>query len=115
MRWLIDEMLPPTTAEELMLRGHDAVAAVAAGLAGAADADVLQRAVDDDRVLVTENFADFAALLEQAAARDERAVPVVFVRKSSFPAGPGLAFHLAEHLHTWSERHPEPYRGAHWP
>lgn len=115
MRWLIDEMLPPTTADELTQRGHDAIAAVAAGLAGSDDADVFQRAVDDDRVVVTENFADFAALLEQAASRDEGVAPVVFVRESSFPAGPGLAFHLAEHLHAWAEDHPDPYRGLHWP
>ena len=115
MKWLIDEMLPPTTADELERRGHDAIAAVAAGLSGAGDSEVLRRAVDDDQVVVTENFADFAALLEQAASRDETAAAVVFVRKSSFAAGPGLAFHLAEHLHAWAEDHPDPYRGLHWP
>jgi len=114
VKWLIDEMLPPTTADELSLRGHDAIAVVA-GLAGATDPDLFQRAVNDHRVFVTENFADFAALVEQAASRGESAAPVVFVRKSSFPAGPGLAFPLAEHLDAWADDHPDPYRGLHWP
>lgn len=115
MKWLIDEMLPPTTADELDRRRHDAVTAVAAGLAGAGDAAVFQRAIDDDRVVVTENFADFASLVEQSAAGDVVGVPVVFVRKSAFPAGSGLAFHLAEHLDAWAQAHPDPYRGLHWP
>lgn len=108
-------MLPPATADELEGRGHDALCAVNDGLAGATDADVFQRAVDEERVVVTENFADFAALVEQRTAADEPCTPVVFVRKSSFPAGPGLPFHLAEHLDAWAQVHREPYPGVHWP
>lgn len=115
MRWLLDEMLPPATADELVALGHDALAVVTLGLAGAADGEVLQRAVDEDRVVVTENFADFATLVERRTAADEPVVPVVFVRKSALPAGPGLAFHLAEHLDAWARANPEPYAGVHWP
>lgn len=114
MRWLLDEMLPPALADELTTLGHDAVAAVRDGLAGAVDDDVYQRAVDERRVLVTENFADFAALTERHAAADHALATVVFVRKRAFPAA-GLAHHLAAHLHTWAEATPEPSVGIHWP
>lgn len=114
MRWLLDEMLPPALADELTTLGHEAVAAVREGLAGAADDEVYRRAVDEGRILVTENFADFAALTEHHAAAEEPLATVVFVRKGAFPAA-GLAHHLAAHLHTWAEANPEPSAGVHWP
>lgn len=115
MRCLLDEMLPPATADELVARGHEADAVVTLGLAGSTDAEVLQWAVDEVRVVVTENFADFAALVEQRGAADQACAPVVFVRKSAFPVGAGLAFHLAVHLDAWAQANAEPYPGVHWP
>jgi hypothetical protein len=108
-------MLPPDTAERLNQLGHDAVSVYDAGLAGADDAEVFRSAVANDRVVVTENFADYAGILEQRRSCDEPCVPVVFVRKSAFPRGGALAAHLAEHLHTWAAQNAEPYVGAHWP
>ena len=57
MKWLIDEMLPPTVADELRDRGHDAVAVLEMEMQGAPDADVFELAVKEQRVVVTENFA----------------------------------------------------------
>lgn len=107
-------MLPPTLADELTAHGHEAVAVVAVGLAGATDREVYARAVDERCMVVTENFADFAALTDERTAEGEVAATVVFVRKSAFPVE-GLAHHLAAHLHAWSESHPEPFAGIHWP
>ncbi len=111
MRWLLDEMLPPALAEQLGQLGHDAVTARSAGLAGQADQDVYERAVDDDRVIVTENFGDFARLAEDRLATGKACISVVFVRK---PVGGGLG-DLASRLDRWALANPEPYPGIHWP
>ena len=115
MRWLIDEMLPPETATELSALGHDAISVAEANLTATADEIIYRTAIDESRIMVTENFVDFAKLLEARRARDEPCVPVVFVRKRDFPRGGGLAAHLARHLDQWAAENPDPYPGAHWP
>jgi predicted nuclease of predicted toxin-antitoxin system len=114
VRWLVDEMLPPETAPELNRRGHDATSVAHLGLAGQVDPVVFDRAVDEGRVVVTENVADFAALLDQRVRNDQPATPVVFVRKADLPRRGALPRHLAERLHTWAEANPDPYLGSHW-
>jgi hypothetical protein len=84
-------------------------------LAGVVDDEVFEFAVLQDRLIVTENFADFVRLLESRQSSNSSSVPVVFVRKSNFPKGGGLAMHLAKHLDKWSRAHQDPYVGAHWP
>lgn len=108
-------MLPKVTAEELEQLGHDAVSVLDVELAGAEDSAVFDFAVSEQRIVVTENFADFAALLEQRQRADEPCVPVVFVRKAAFPSRGALPTHLAKHLDRWAEENPEPYEGFHWP
>ena len=71
--------------------------------------------MSEQRVVVTENFGDFARIVEQRQARDEPAVPVVFVRKRDFSRSGALAPHIARHLHEWAAAHPDPYQGVHWP
>lgn len=115
MRWLIDEMFPLAVAEELRARGHDAVAVAERDLQGAADDVVFDLAVREGRVVVTENFADFAALVEGRQAGDEPCIPVVFARKSSLPVGGALAARLADRLATLAKANPDPYQGLHWP
>lgn len=115
MRWLIDEMLPPAVADHLQQLGHDALGVAAAGLAETDDAVLYAAAVEQDRVVVTENFADFSAVLAQRSAADEPCVPVVFIRKRNFPRGGALAPNLADHLHRWAISNPDPYPGPHWP
>ena len=107
-------MLPPDTAAELNRRGHDATSVVGLGLAGQPDPAVFDRAVAEDRVIVTENVADFAMLLEQRLRNDEPAVPVVFVRKADLPRRGALPQHLAKRLDAWAEANPDPYLGPQW-
>ncbi len=114
MRWLIDEMLPPETAAELNRRGHDATSVAGLGLGGQPDPVVFDRAVAERRIVVTENIADFAALVDQRLRNDEPAVPVVFVRKGDLPRRGALPHRLAERLHRWAEANPHPYLGLHW-
>ena len=115
MRWLLDEMLPAATAEELNRRTYDAVTVHHVGLAGADDPTVFDYAISEDRIVVTENFADFATLLDQRLRRDDPCVPVVFVRKADFPRRGALAARLADRLDAWSRANPHPYIGPHWP
>lgn len=105
--FLIDETFPIATA--VLLRdtyGHDAVHVAEAGLRAAEDAHVAAVARGEDRAVVTENVADFAA---------ERDVVLVFVLKKNLPAGGGQAVALAKVLDGWTQEHPEPYLGPHWP
>lgn len=114
MRFLLDEMLPRRAARELVDRGHDALCAADADLAGCRDEEVFDRAVAERRVIVTENVADYAGLLTARQGRDDPSTPVIFLRKSDFPRRGALSSHLAARLHDWAERHPDPYVGAHW-
>jgi len=50
---------------------------------------------------VTENFGDYSALIEDCLSRDEASVPVVFIHKSDFPRGGGIAAHVAVRLDAW--------------
>ena len=115
MKWLIDEMLPPALADELNALGHDACTVIAIGLGSADDATVYTAALDHNRVMVTENASDFAALVADRLARGEECVPVVLVRKADHPGGGALAHHLARQLDRWAAHNPEPYPGPHWP
>ena len=114
MRLLLDEMLPPAAARLLAASGHDAVSVRDLDLVGAPDVEVFARAVRERRIIVTENVADFGALLESRLAADQPCVPVVFVHKADFPARGALAAHLAKRLHAWAELNAEPYLGSHW-
>ena len=113
MRCLLDEMLPPAVARALEGIGHAACTVREAGLAGAADPDVLEAVVREHRVLVTENVADFARLLSDRLATDLPCVPVVFVHR----AGLGRQApwpNLASALDRWAKANPDPYVGPHW-
>ena len=107
-------MLPPAAAAALRARGHDAVTVHDQGLTGAPDVEVYVRAVDQARVMVTENFADFAQLLQERQRREDRCVPVVFVRRTDFPSRGALATHLARRLDGWAAANPDPVVGLYW-
>ena len=108
-------MLPPATADEVNALGHDALSVAAPGLAAATDEAVYAEALAQERMMVTENFADFAAIIAQCLADAEPCVPVVFVRKADHPQGGALAHHIASRLHRWADRNPDPCPGPHWP
>jgi predicted nuclease of predicted toxin-antitoxin system len=68
VKLLLDENISPKVAEELArVDGLDACHVRDRGLLAATDAEVLERAYDEDRVLVTANVGDF---LKLARARD---------------------------------------------
>lgn len=114
MKWLLDEMLPAATCRQLTRRGHDAISVYDIEIGGADDARVFDAATREQRVMVTENFADYALLLEQCLSRGLPCVPVVFVRKTAALAKGALAARLAKRLDDWAKAHPHPYVGIHW-
>jgi len=60
---LLDEMLDPQIAIQLRRRGHDVLAIQEdSTLQGRPDPEVLARATELGRVLVTDNVADFSRL-----------------------------------------------------
>ncbi|MGH9190687.1 MAG: DUF5615 family PIN-like protein [Acidimicrobiales bacterium] len=112
---MLDEMLPPAAATELNERGHDAVSVHHVDLRGAPDEVVFDLAVEEGRVMVTEDFGDYSALIEQRLGAEKPCVPVVFVRRSDLAGHGALANHLARRLDAWASDNPEPYVGPHWP
>lgn len=114
MRFLIDEMYAERVAELLVELGHDATHVRDIGLGGAPDGDVLARAVDEMRKLVTENASDFLPLLGQRQGAGLPMTPVLI----ALTAGRGVAgaphSRLANDIHSWAVDNPDPYAHAHW-
>lgn len=74
-RFLIDENLSPALARHLRGRlGYDAVHVNEIGLAGQPDAALLERAIAEDRVIVTGNGLDFRRLARRSGRHPGLAV-----------------------------------------
>lgn len=104
MKFLIDSMLPPSTVELLEDLGHDATTPSMLGAHNLPDDVLVQLASAEDRVIVTENASDFAAVTDCA---------VLFVLKSWWPPG-SLTQKLAEALDRWADANPAPGPWPHW-
>jgi hypothetical protein len=103
VKFLIDSMLPPRVSDLLGAAGHDATTPAQLGAHNLPD-DTLVQLAAADRVIVTENASDFAAV---------SACPVLLVRKAWWPAG-SLTETLASALDQWAKANPEPGRWTHW-
>lgn len=115
MKFLVDEMFSPAVARHLTDLRHDAQHVRDLGLAGRTDDKVLHQATAEDRVVVTENAADFVPLLDAAASAGVVTPPVVLVLKRTLPADAGaMANELANRLARWADHQPDPYRHVHW-
>jgi predicted nuclease of predicted toxin-antitoxin system len=65
VRLFIDECLSPALAERLWQAGIDAVHPLHVGRRGEQDHTVIRRCLEEDRVVVTQNTADFRRLLRR--------------------------------------------------
>jgi predicted nuclease of predicted toxin-antitoxin system len=65
-RFLVDENLSPDLVEVANRRGYEAHHVNRRGWASLRDDQLLRRALDEDLVLVTNNWADFAPMLRRA-------------------------------------------------
>ncbi len=77
VRLLLDENLSPAAAVALTAVGVDAYHLRDRGILGATDQELLERAYQEDRVLVTSNVDDFAKL---ARSRESHAGIVLIER-----------------------------------
>jgi predicted nuclease of predicted toxin-antitoxin system len=86
VRLLLDEMIGPRVAVELVARGIDAVALVAdCDLRALPDPEVLRHAAEQGRTLVTRNIADFARLHQHWPLTGPAHAGIVLVSESAFP------------------------------
>ncbi len=75
MRFLVDNALPPGVADLLRGDGHDAVHVRAYGMQAAKDEEIVERAAQEDRIIVSAD-SDFSAIL--AAQEAERPSFILF-------------------------------------
>jgi len=104
LKFLVDSMLPPDTAELLAAAGHDATTPARLGAHNLPDDTLIALAATDRRLIVTENASDFAAVTT---------CPVLLVRKSWWPPE-SLAAKLADALDRWASVNEQPGNWAHW-
>lgn len=87
MRFLVDENLSRQLPELLRANGHEAQHVSELGLASASDPEILERARDDERILISAD-TDFGTLLAESHAE----LPsIILIRRTSNRR----AFHLA--------------------
>lgn len=88
MKLLIDEHYPPSIAEQLRERGHDAVAVQEeADLRGMLDPDLFAEAQRRNRAVLTENAADYIVLDAEYRSRHLAHWGLVFTSNRTFPRG----------------------------
>ena len=80
MKLLVDMMLSPRLARWLGDMGYDAVHASEIGMSRASDEEILERASDEGRVVITADL-DYPRLLATFGTRD---TPVILVRGGQF-------------------------------
>jgi len=89
VRLLLDEHYSATIAVRLRERGHDVVAVQERSeLRGLADRDLLVRAVDDRRALLTEDVRHFTRLAHDLALTGEHHFGIVFSSAQSMRRAP---------------------------
>jgi predicted nuclease of predicted toxin-antitoxin system len=85
-RLLLDEHFSPEIARQLRSREHDVVAArERAELHGLSDRELLAVATAEQRVVVTENVADFVELHRQSVLTGEPHVGIIFTSPRRYP------------------------------
>ena len=88
MKLLLDEHYPPSLAEQLRERGHDAVAVQEeVDLRGMLDPDLFAEAQRRNCALLTENTADFMVLDAEYRSRHSAHWGLVLTSNRTFPRG----------------------------
>lgn len=118
MKLLLDEMYPPRLAEKLRRRGHAVVAVEERPeLKGMEDESLLIAATSDERVLVTENVADFPEIVATLGAEGRSHSGVILVASRTFPRTDRGFGQLVRALDAYLERHATEQTvrdGIHW-
>jgi predicted nuclease of predicted toxin-antitoxin system len=86
VRLLIDELFPPSLAEQMRQRGHNVVAvAERSDLRGQPDDVIFAQAQGEGRAIVTENVADFRLLATDAIQRGRPHNGLIFTSVRRYP------------------------------
>lgn len=86
MKLLLDEMYPPSIAEQLGRKGHDAHAVTARPeLRSLSDAELFARAQDEHRAVVTENVDDFCRIADERDRGNKPHYDLVLVNPARYP------------------------------
>jgi hypothetical protein len=113
---LLDEMFSPTIAELLAKGGVDCQAVAArAVLRSGDDPEVLDAAIREARILVTNNVVDFEILRRRALAEGREVPGLIYTSDDRFPRRRTLAAQLADALeHAARTHHVETQGGVLW-
>jgi len=98
MKFLADMGISPRVVDELRQNGHDAVHLAEHGLNRMADGDILQKARQEDRIVLTHDL-DFGELLAASGGN----LPSVIVFRLKDMRAPNVSKHLFSIIHQQSE------------
>lgn len=99
-RFMGDENVNGIVIAALRDRGIDAVHVVEEGLAGMPDAEIMAVAIDDERIVITRDYADFGALVDLYIQWDIAFPGVLFISPSIPHGESGILLHAIE---NWIE------------
>jgi hypothetical protein len=99
LKLLLDEMYGRFHAEALRQAGIEACTVAKLALTGHSDADLLEVAVADEFVLLTENIADFARITSERVMAGRHHPGVLIALSSRFSRRPGAVSSLVAAIH----------------
>jgi hypothetical protein len=103
-RFLLDEMLSPAVAEQLVARSIDAAAVAARpDLRTMSDPDILEASAAEGRILVTRNVGDFVRLDAIWGGTGRRHAGILCVATRRFPENSAFIGALVGALVDWAE------------
>ena len=104
-RLLLDEMFHPSIAQGLATRGHDCRSVASdPQLRQRSDAELVRVAVDESRVLVTNNVIDFERLRRDRIAEGQPVPPLIYTSDAAFLRDRRYIGRLVEALAAACER-----------
>jgi nucleoside-diphosphate-sugar epimerase len=108
VRLVLDEHFSPEIARQLRRRGHDVVAARDL-LAGAdrSDAELLRRATEAGRTVVTADLSDFIELHRSAVVSGRSHAGIVLASPRRFPPTKRAIGRLVSALDAFLQAHPD--------
>lgn len=104
---MLDELYSKKIAAELRARGHDVVAVKERpALEGLKDVELFQLMPDERRAIMTEDYADFQRLLNEAMATGTTHNGLVFTSRRQLPRGKQTIDLYVQVLDDFLSRHP---------